>query len=139
MTIVDKNIGYELRAADPIPFDRDYTRNLGYGAVRFLKRGGTACTIISDAQDIQPIPFSEFIDEAGQSKIRKVDVRSQLYEVARKYMIRLEPDDFEGKQLRKLASVTCLEPEEFEKRFSPSIDSRPIRLSKSLLFDLDSP
>jgi ATP-dependent phosphofructokinase / diphosphate-dependent phosphofructokinase len=121
VTIVDKNIGYELRAADPIPFDRDYTRNLGYGAVRFLKRGGTACTIISDAQDIQPIPFSEFVDQAGQSKIRRVDVRSMLYEVARKYMIRLEPDDFEGKQLRKLASITCLEPEEFEKRFSPSV------------------
>ena len=101
VTIVDKNIGYELRAADPIPFDRDYTRNLGYGAVRFLKRGGTGCTIISDAQDIQPIPFSEFIDQSGQSKVRKVDVHSQLYEVARKYMIRLEPEDFEGKQLRQ--------------------------------------
>ena len=56
VTIVDKNIGYELRGADPIPFDRDYTRNLGYGAVRFLKGGGTGCTIISDAQDIQSIP-----------------------------------------------------------------------------------
>ena len=120
VTIVDKNIGYELRAADPIPFDRDYTRNLGYGAVRFLKGGGTGSTIISDAQDIQSIPFSEFIDQAGQSRIRKVDVRSQLYEVARKYMIRLEPDDLEGKQLRKLASLTCLEPEEFQKRFAPS-------------------
>ncbi len=71
VTIADKNIGYELRAADPIPFDRDYTRNLGYGAVRFLKGGGTACTIISDAQDIQPIPFSEFIDPTGQSRVRK--------------------------------------------------------------------
>jgi ATP-dependent phosphofructokinase / diphosphate-dependent phosphofructokinase len=121
VTIVDKNIGYELRAADPIPFDRDYTRNLGYGAVRFLKRGGTACTIISDAQDIQSIPFSEFIDQTGQSRIRRVDVHSLLYEVARKYMIRLEPADFEGKQLRKLASITCLEPEEFQKRFANSV------------------
>ncbi len=121
VTIVDKNIGYELRAADPIPFDRDYTRNLGYGAVRFLKKGGNACTIISDAQDIQQIPFSELIDESGQSKVRKVDIRSQLYEVARKYMIRLEPEDFEGKQLRRLASITCLEPEEFQRRFGPTV------------------
>ncbi|MFN3695055.1 MAG: 6-phosphofructokinase, partial [Ignavibacterium sp.] len=28
-TIVAKNIGYELRCADPIPFDMDYTRDLG--------------------------------------------------------------------------------------------------------------
>ncbi len=121
VTIVDKNIGYELRGADPIPFDRDYTRNLGYGAVRFLKSGGTGCTIISDAQDIQSIPLSEFIDASGQSKVRKVDINSQIYQVARKYMIRLEPDDFEGKQLRRLASITCLDPEEFQRRFSPAI------------------
>jgi 6-phosphofructokinase 1 len=120
-TIVDKNIGYELRAADPIPFDRDYTRNLGYGAVRFLRKGGTACTIISDAQDIQQIPFSDLMDPSGKSRVRKVDVHSLLYEVARNYMIRLEPDDLEGKQLRKLASITCLEPEEFEKRFVSSV------------------
>ena len=36
VTIVDKTIGYELRCADPIPFDAEYTRDLGYGAVKFL-------------------------------------------------------------------------------------------------------
>jgi 6-phosphofructokinase 1 len=117
VTIADKNIGYELRGADPIPFDREYTRNLGYGAVRFLKSGGTASTIISDAHDIRPVPFSEFIDEMGKSKVRKVDINSQIYRVARKYMIRLEPEDFEGKQLRRLAAIAHIEPEEFQKRF----------------------
>ena len=121
VNIVDKNIGYELRGADPIPFDRDYTRNLGYGAVRFLKGGGTGCTIISDAQDIQSIPFSEFIDAEGKSKVRKVDINSHIYQVARKYMIRLEPDDFEGKQLRRLASITCLSPEAFQERFASTL------------------
>jgi ATP-dependent phosphofructokinase / diphosphate-dependent phosphofructokinase len=118
VTVVDKNIGYELRGADPIPFDREYTRNLGYGAVRFLKSGGTASTIISDAHDIRSVPFSEFIDESGKSKVRKVDINSQIYQVARKYMIRLEPDDFEGKELRRLAAIAHLEPEEFRGRFS---------------------
>jgi len=121
VNIVDKNIGYELRGADPIPFDRDYTRNLGYGAVRFLKGGGTGCTIISDAQDIQSIPFDEFIDAEGKSKVRKVDINSHIYQVARKYMIRLEPDDFEGKQLRRLASITCLSPEAFQERFTSAL------------------
>lgn len=33
--VVDMSLGYNLRCAPPIPFDIDYTRTLGYGAVRF--------------------------------------------------------------------------------------------------------
>ena len=36
-TFIDKDLGYELRCADPIPFDAEYTRDLGYGAVKFLR------------------------------------------------------------------------------------------------------
>jgi 6-phosphofructokinase 1 len=117
VTIVEKRIGYELRAAPPTPFDIEYTRNLGYGAVRFLLGGGTGSTIISDEHDIQAVPFSEFIDEAGRSKIRRVDINSLIYQVARKYMIRLEPADFQGKQLRRLAETAGLDPEQFAQRF----------------------
>ncbi|OFZ52701.1 MAG: 6-phosphofructokinase, partial [Bdellovibrionales bacterium RIFOXYC1_FULL_54_43] len=35
-TIVAKNIGYELRCADPIPFDMEYTRDLGYCAAKHI-------------------------------------------------------------------------------------------------------
>ena len=38
-TVVPKDIGYELRSAKPIPFDAEYTRTLGYGAVRYLLSG----------------------------------------------------------------------------------------------------
>ena len=38
VTVEGKNIGYELRCAPPIPFDIEYTRDLGYGAVDYLKR-----------------------------------------------------------------------------------------------------
>jgi 6-phosphofructokinase 1 len=117
VTIVEKNIGYELRAAPPTPFDIEYTRNLGYGAIRFLLGGGTGSTIVSDEHDIRAIPFAEFIDEAGRSKIRRVDVNSQIYQVARNYMIRLEPADFQGKQLRRLAETAGLDPEQFAERF----------------------
>ncbi|MGE0474658.1 MAG: 6-phosphofructokinase, partial [Nitrospirales bacterium] len=34
ITIVSKNIGYELRCADPIPFDMEYTRDLGHCAAQ---------------------------------------------------------------------------------------------------------
>ena len=29
-------IGYELRCADPVPFDAEYVQQLGWGAVRYL-------------------------------------------------------------------------------------------------------
>src|SRR6185503_1145103 len=39
-TIVAKNIGYELRCADPIPYDMEYARDLGYCAAKYLIEGG---------------------------------------------------------------------------------------------------
>ena len=45
MTLVDKEIGYELRCADPCAFDIDYTRSLGQEAVDFLAEGGTDAMI----------------------------------------------------------------------------------------------
>ncbi|MBV8719454.1 MAG: 6-phosphofructokinase, partial [Chloroflexi bacterium] len=38
--LVTKDIGYELRCADPIPFDMEYTRDLGYCAAQYLLDGG---------------------------------------------------------------------------------------------------
>lgn len=119
VTIVDKNIGYELRAADPIPFDVEYTRNLGYGAVRYLLKGGTGAMIVFDEGYLRPIPFVEMIDyETGLMKIRKVDTSSETYEVGRKYMLRLEKEDFDGENLKKLARISNLSPQEFKNRFA---------------------
>src|SRR5262249_9016272 len=44
-TIAAKNIGYELRCADPIPFDMEYTRDLGYCAAKYLVAGGNAAMV----------------------------------------------------------------------------------------------
>jgi 6-phosphofructokinase 1 len=121
--IVDKNIGYEMRAADPIPYDVEYTRNLGYGAVRFLLRGGTGSMIVVYEGNIKPIPFVEMLEFSdGSIKVRKVDLNSEAYEVARKYMIRLERTDFQAPQLDQVAGVTNLKPEEFRKRFGYLLD-----------------
>jgi ATP-dependent phosphofructokinase / diphosphate-dependent phosphofructokinase len=119
VTIVDKVIGYELRAADPIPFDVEYTRDLGYGAVRYLLKGGSGAMIVCDGGDLKPIPFVELFDfETGKVKIRRVDTASASYEVAKKYMIRLEKPDLEGDNLRKISQLTKLSPDEFANRFS---------------------
>ncbi|HEX2964397.1 MAG TPA: diphosphate--fructose-6-phosphate 1-phosphotransferase [Syntrophorhabdaceae bacterium] len=116
--IMDKNVGYELRAANPIPFDVEYTRNLGYGAVRYLLKGGTGSLITVFENSIRPVSFVEMIDySTGRTKIRKLDITSETYEVARNYMIRLERDDFEGENLNRLAKVAKMEPEQFRSRF----------------------
>lgn len=118
IAIADKNIGYELRAADPIPFDVEYTRNLGYGAIRYLLKGGTGSLITVFENSIRPVSFVELIDySTGKTKIRKVDINTETYEVARNYMIRLEQEDFQGERLSNLAKVVKMGPEQFKSRF----------------------
>jgi len=119
VNITAKNIGYELRAADPIPFDMEYTRNLGYGAIRYLLRGGSGSMIIWYEGNIKAIPFTEMIDNnTGKMKVRNVDIRTETYEVARKYMIRLEKEDLVGERLKNMAKVANMSPDDFRERFS---------------------
>ena len=61
-TIVAKNIGYELRCADPIPMDMEYTRDLGYCAAKYLISGGTGVMVTMQAGQFVPVPFSEMLD-----------------------------------------------------------------------------
>jgi 6-phosphofructokinase 1 len=118
VTIADKNIGYELRAADPIPFDIEYTRNLGYGAIRYLLRGGTGAMITFYEGYLKPIPFVELIDySTGKVKINRVDITSEAYEVGMNYMIRLNKEDFEAGRVESLAKAANMSPEEFKARF----------------------
>ncbi len=66
-TIVAKNIGYELRCADPIPFDMEYTRDLGYCAAKYLLAGGNAAMISMQGGHFVPVPFHRLIDrETGR-------------------------------------------------------------------------
>jgi 6-phosphofructokinase 1 len=119
MTIVHKTIGYELRAADPIPYDIEYTRDLGYGAVRFLLNGGSGAMITLDEGRLRPVSFVEMADpETGKTKVRLVDIRSEAYEVGRKYMIRLEREDFARGRVEVLAKTAGMSVPRFIKRFS---------------------
>ncbi|MDH3974140.1 MAG: diphosphate--fructose-6-phosphate 1-phosphotransferase [Deltaproteobacteria bacterium] len=119
ITIVTKDIGYELRCAPPIPFDAEYTRDLGFGAITFLLKGGTDALITMHEQKLIPIPFDEMIDPmTGKTAVRMVDVNTESYAVARKYMIRLETEDFRGGEwTEKLAAATHMSIDEFKERF----------------------
>jgi 6-phosphofructokinase 1 len=123
VTVEGKNIGYELRCAPPIPFDIDYTRDLGYGAVDYLKRlmegdepGGM---ITIQEGHMVPLPFGSFSDpETGRVRIRLVNPESSSYRVAREYMIRLDREDLEDpEKLRPIAEASGLTPEAFRNRY----------------------
>jgi len=118
-TIAAKNIGYELRCADPIPFDMEYTRDLGYAAAGYLIGGGGSVMVSMQGGQFVPIPFESLIDqETGRTRVRAVDVTSTRYAIARRYMLRLSGQDFEDRHdLAKLASIAHLSIEEFQKRF----------------------
>jgi 6-phosphofructokinase 1 len=119
ITIVDKNIGYELRCADPISFDMEYTRDLGYCAAQFLLEGGNAAMVSIQNGRFIPIPFDRILDPAtGRTKVRMVDVESESYAIARRYMIRLSSDDLrQPSELSRLAGTVQLSPEQFRERF----------------------
>ena len=118
-TIVSKNVGYELRCADPIPFDMEYTRDLGYCAAQFLLDGGTAAMVSIQNGQFMPIPFKEMVDPAsGKAKVRMVDVTAQSYQIARQYMVRLSGEDFKDPvALGRYAALVGLSPEAFQRRF----------------------
>ena len=120
--MIDKDLGYELRCADPIPFDAEYTRNLGYGAVKFLmspdaEKNGVVITFVGG--NMVPRPFPEMIDpQTKKMRTRNVDIAGENYEVARRYMIRLEQSDFEDPaRLERLAAVVKMDPAKFRDRF----------------------
>ena len=120
-TVVPKDIGYELRCAKPVPFDAEYTRTLGYGAVRYLLGGGSGALIALSGGRVVPVNLSDLLDPAtGRIRVRLVDVTTEAYKVARKYMIRLEPDDLEEPRLSRLAAFTNLSAEDFRAQFASS-------------------
>ncbi len=126
-TTAVKNVGYELRCADPIPFDMEYTRDLGYCAAKYLLSGGNAGMISIQGGHFVPIPFHQMMDpETGRTRLRLVDVASTRYAIARRYMIRLRRDDFEDPhELAKLAATARLSLQDFRREFEYLIASEP--------------
>ena len=126
VTIVAKNIGYELRSAPPIPFDIEYTRDLGYGAIDYLRgllrgeRGDEVGAMVTIQRgELVPLRFGTFNDPAtGRPRVRTVNPASEAYRVAREYQIRLEPADFASEdRLAAIAAVANMTPDAFTERY----------------------
>lgn len=116
LSIVDKEIGYELRCTNPVPYDIEYVRGLGTAAVDFLAEGKSGAMISLQKGNAVPLTFEEIKDPAtGKTRVRRVDIYSGAYKLARAAMTRLEASDL---NCPKLAEAFKLEQEQFKTRFS---------------------
>jgi 6-phosphofructokinase 1 len=120
VTIVSKNIGYELRCADPVASDMEYCRDLGHSAARFILEGGSGALVSMQGGRFKPIPFADIMDPAtGRMRVRMVDLHSERYAIARAFMLRLgQADLLDRAALARIAAVANLSPEQFEREFS---------------------
>lgn len=135
VTLTAQNIGYPLRCEPPDSFDREYVRELGYAAVRFVMgkepyeefRNLNSAMVYVEHGVMRLREFSKIrkIDpKSGKLRVqaRLVDVKTQAYEVAREYMIRLEKEDLtDSSRLATLAAVSKMSPAEFKKQFAPLV------------------
>jgi ATP-dependent phosphofructokinase / diphosphate-dependent phosphofructokinase len=118
-TIVAKNIGYELRCADPIPFDMEYTRDLGFSASQFVLSGGNGAMVSIQNGHFVPLYFKDILDPVtGKTRVRMVDPSSETFYIARRYMLRLNEADFDDPhELAKYAATCGISLENFKNQF----------------------
>ena len=126
-TIVSKNLGYELRCADPIPFDMEYARDLGYCAAKYVIEGGSGAMASLSNGVFRALPFSDIMDlGTGRVRVRMVDINSDRYMIARRYMLRLRADDFDDPtELAKFGNVLGVSIERFEQEFGYLVENEP--------------
>lgn len=116
ISVIDKEIGYELRCTAPIAYDIDYARSLGYSAVKFLMSGDSGALITIQDNNAVPMRFEDIKDPAtGKTKVRKVNTGSIQYRIARGLMMRLEKEDLDDPGL---ANAYRMEPAEFKERYA---------------------
>lgn len=119
MTIVAKNIGYELRCCDPIPYDVEYTRDLGFSAANFILNGGNAAMVSIQNGQFVPIYFKDIIDPVTKrTKVRLVDINSESFKIAQRYMLKLNAEDFkDDHKLARYSATAGITMDEFKKQF----------------------
>ena len=123
ISIIDKEIGYELRCSAPIAYDIDYARSLGYSAVKFLMRGDSGALISIQNNEAVPMRFEDIKDPAtGKTRVRKVNIKSVQYRIARGSMMRMEKEDLDDPGLANAYHMT---PEDFKARYAYLFEEVP--------------
>ncbi|MHB8584672.1 MAG: 6-phosphofructokinase [Thermoplasmatota archaeon] len=119
---IAKELGYELRSADPIAFDVQYTRTLGFGAVEFLASGGTDSLISFVDGKLAPLTFDSLRDPAtGKVRVRNVDPRGDAWKASLALQARITPADI-ADGWAKLANVSREEAATLSRRLDWTVN-----------------
>jgi 6-phosphofructokinase 1 len=121
LTVNAKEIGYELRCLPPCAFDREYTRDLGVGAIELLAQGADGVLVSRQAGRCVPIEFSDLIDPTTQrTRVRYVDVKSDAFRHIRSLQTRIEAADLEDDAMvESLSKASRLDPAAVRERYAP--------------------
>ena len=100
--------------------EAEYGRDLGYAAVRHLVGGGGGSVVTIRGGAPRFVPLTDCVDPVtGRGRQRAVDVTGDNYQVARAYMIRIEPGDLTDDAMgATLARAGALEPDELRRHFA---------------------
>ncbi|MHB8634555.1 MAG: 6-phosphofructokinase [Thermoplasmatota archaeon] len=80
---ITKIVGYELRCADPVSFDVQYSVSLGAAAVEFLATGSGDALIALEGGRAVPLRFPDLRDPAtGKVRVRRVDLLGAAWKAA---------------------------------------------------------
>ena len=121
VTIGEKDVGYELRSGTPTAFDRDYTLDLGAGAVQLLLDGESGVLVTRQSGRIVPVPFADIMDPKTQrSRTRAVDLGSVAWQTSYRLQDRVFPEDLaDPERLTAIAKQAGLSPEAARERYTP--------------------
>src|SRR5439155_1365310 len=94
---------------------------------KFLLSGGDKAMVSMQGGHFVPVPFTELLDpKTGRARVRLVDIHSDRYAIARRYMIRLRRDDFDDAALLgKIAATIKMGPEELRRQFEYLVEKEP--------------
>lgn len=115
---IAKELGYELRCADPTAFDAAYTRALGLGAVEFLSAGQGHAMITLHEGRLSPVPLDALRDPGtGKTRVRPFDASGSAWRAHRALEARLWQRELQGERLGALATAAKMDEKQFLERF----------------------
>ena len=104
-------IGYDVRCASPIAYDREYCSLLGFGVYKLFIDGETGCMVYVDVKgDVAPLYLKDIQDpETGKIPPRLVNINSQrINSVIHNVMHYITPIDYVK------AKIYLQNPEDFD-------------------------
>jgi 6-phosphofructokinase 1 len=92
-----------------------------------MLEGGSGRMMSMQGGHFEPVPLRDLLDPTtGRAQVRRVDINSTRYAIARRYMIRLRRDDFDdAHELARFAATAHMTLQQFRDQFEYLVASEP--------------